>query len=228
MLRETSLRKVFIKMERNIVFDLDGVILDSERLVLSIWDFLGGKYGINGMRETMLECIGTTHERTKEIIFEKYGDDFPYDEMRAEASAQFKERTKKDGVPVKAGARELIQYLHTNGWKIGLATSTRGEVARDELKFLGLLKFFDYIVTGDMITESKPHPEIYFKVCEQMGVKPEDVIAVEDSRTGVRAAAMAGLKVILVPDVLEPDAETERLAWKQFKDLLEVRNLFKG
>ena len=210
----------------SIVFDLDGVILDSERLVLGIWEFLGHKHGFGDLRETMIECLGSTEEKTRQIFVERHGQDFPYDELREEVSLEFKERTRKEGVPVKPGAREFIQYLKTTGWNIGLATSTIGDKVRDELKFLGMLKFFDQIVTGEMVRESKPHPEIYFKACELLGAKPEETYAVEDSSNGVRAAAMAGLKVILVPDMVTPDEEMERLAWKEFKDLAEVRRYF--
>ncbi len=213
-------------MSKNIVFDMDGVILDSERLILTIWEYIGHEHGIPTLRDTMYKCIGVTKDKTREIMLETYGPDFPYEELRKEASQQFKDRTKKDGVPVKTGAREFIQYLKTNGWQIGLASSTLHETIQAELEFLGMYKFFDHIVSGEMVRESKPHPEIFFKACEMMGSKPEETYAVEDSKNGVRAAAMAGLKVILVPDVVLPDEDTERLCWKKFPDLSEVRRYF--
>ncbi|MCR4604869.1 MAG: HAD-IA family hydrolase [Eubacterium sp.] len=116
--------------------------------------------------------------------------------------------------------------MKTNGWQIGLASSTLHDTIKDELEFLGMYKFFDQIVSGEMVRESKPHPEIFFKACELMGCKPEEAYAVEDSKNGVRAAAMAGLKVILVPDVIPPDDDMERLCWNKFPDLSEVRRYF--
>ena len=215
-------------ISKTIVLDMDGVILDSENLVLSIWTFLGEKYQFEGIGEVFRETLGTTREETGRIIRGVYGDDFPYEKFRAESKEIFLERTKKDGVPVKPGARELLQFLKINGWRIGLASSTREETVKDELQAVGLLDFFEVIITGDMIKESKPHPEIYFKACEQLGVNPKEAVAVEDSKNGVRSAAMAGMKVILVPDLVEPDEDTQRLAWKQFPDLFDVRAFFTG
>ena len=215
-------------LSKTIVFDMDGVILDSERLVLNIWTLLGEKYQVSGMNEMMIECLGTNIEETRRIVEKHLGADFPYDDFRVEAKEMFIERTKKDGVPLKPGARELLQFLKINGWKIGLASSTSGATVKDELQTVGLYDFFEVVVSGDMVKESKPHPEIYFKSCELLGVNPKEAVAVEDSKNGVRSAAMAGMKVILVPDLVDPDEDTQRLAWKMFPDLFDVRKFFTG
>ena len=215
-------------ISKTIVFDMDGVLLDSEQLILNIWVYLGEKYHYEGMRDVMLECLGTNNEETRRIVDRTYGPDFPYEDFRKESKEIFQERTKKDGVPLKPGARELLQFLKINGWDIGLASSTSGATVREELQGVGLLDFFQVIVSGDMVQESKPHPEIYFKACEMLGVNPKEAVAVEDSKNGVRSAAMAGMKVILVPDLMDPDEDTQRLAWKQFADLFDVRRFFTG
>ena len=215
-------------ISKTIVFDMDGVILDSENLDLSIWTYLGEKYQFEGINEVFRETLGTTLEEAGRILKRTYGEDFPLDQFRAESKEIFIERTKKDGVPLKPGARELLQFLKINGWRIGLASSTSSETVKEELQTVGLYDFFEVVVTGDMVTESKPHPEIYFKACDMFGVNPKEAIAVEDSKNGVRSAAMAGMKVILVPDLVDPDEDTQRLAWKQFPDLFDVRRFFTG
>lgn len=215
-------------MSKKIVFDMDGVILDSEQLILNIWVLLGEKYHFSGIHDVMIECLGTTREETGRIFEKAYGPDSPYDKFRAEAKQMFLDRTRKDGVPLKPGARELLQFLKINGWEMALASSTSGEVVKEELTQVGLYDYFEVVVSGEMVRESKPHPEIYFKACELLGVSPKEAIAVEDSKNGVRSAAMAGMKVILVPDLAEPDEDTKRLAWKMLPDLFEVRRYFTG
>ena len=215
-------------LSKTIVFDMDGVLLDSERLVMNIWILLGEKYNYSGIEQAMIECLGTNREETRQIMERIYGEDFPYEDFRSEAKEMFMERTKKDGVPLKPGARELLQFLKINGWRIGLASSTSGDTVKNELQTVGLYDFFEAVVSGEMVRESKPHPEIYFKACELLDVDPKQAIAVEDSKNGVRSAAMAGMKVILVPDIVEPDEDSQRLAWKMFPDLFDVRRFFTG
>ena len=215
-------------LSKTIVFDMDGVLLDSEQLVMNIWILLGEKYNYSGIEQAMIECLGTNREETRQIMERIYGEDFPYEDFRSEAKEMFMERTKKDGVPLKPGARELLQFLKINGWRIGLASSTSGDTVKNELQTVGLYDFFEVVVSGEMVRESKPHPEIYFKACELLDVDPKQAIAVEDSKNGVRSAAMAGMKVILVPDIVEPDEDSQRLAWKMFPDLFDVRRFFTG
>ena len=215
-------------LSKTIVFDMDGVLLDSERLVMNIWILLGEKYNYSGIEQAMIECLGTNREETRQIMERIYGEDFPYEDFRSEAKEMFMEHTKKDGVPLKPGARELLQFLKINGWRIGLASSTSGDTVKNELQTVGLYDFFEAVVSGEMVRESKPHPEIYFKACELLDVDPKQAIAVEDSKNGVRSAAMAGMKVILVPDIVEPDEDSQRLAWKMFPDLFDVRRFFTG
>ncbi|MCH5253119.1 MAG: HAD-IA family hydrolase, partial [Lachnospiraceae bacterium] len=105
-------------------------------------------------------------------------------------------------------------------------SSTRRAVILEELEQTGLLDFFEVIVGGDMVEKSKPAPDIYRKACEEMGIRPDGVYAIEDSKNGLRSAAAAGLRVLLVPDLIVPDKEMEQLAFQIFHDLIEVRQYF--
>lgn len=215
-------------MNKAVIFDMDGVIFDSEALVLSCWKIIGESYGISGIDGVFRRCIGTNTAETKRIVLDYYGEEFDYEHFREKASALFQEKTKEKGVPVKRGARELLSYLKVNGYRIGLATSTRKVRAEEELEQAGLLKFFETLVCGDMVTHSKPHPEIYELACREMGLAPAAVYAIEDSFHGVRSASAAGMKVIMVPDMIAPDEEMKGLAWQIYPSLMGVLGLFQS
>ena len=206
-----------------VVFDMDGVIFDSERLVLECWEKVGEKYHLEGMREAFLPCIGTNHVKTKEIVLERYGEDFPYDEFSREASVLFHSIADRGGLPVKTGVRELLDYLRECEVPVALASSTRLASVTQELKQAGLYEYFSVVMGGDQLKRSKPEPDIYLMTCEKLGVHPVDTYAVEDSYNGIRAAYSAGMKAIMVPDMLPPTEEMREKSVVVLEDLLQVK-----
>ncbi len=207
-----------------VLFDMDGVIFDSERLVLECWEKTGGEYGLANMREVFLSCIGTNSVRTKEIVLEHYGAAFPYEEFCGKASALFHEIVDRDGLPVKIGVRELLDCLRENDIPLALASSTRLAVVTQELKQAGLYGYFRVVMGGDQLRHSKPAPDIYLMTCEKLGVRPEGCYAIEDSYNGIRAAYSAGIRPIMVPDMLPPTEEMRDKSEAVLDDLLQVRD----
>lgn len=210
-----------------VIFDMDGVIFDSEKIVIECWQALNEKHGFKDFDIVYQKCIGVNVNKSREIFKEAYGQDFPYDDYRAETSKMFREKSDNGLLPIKKGTIELLTFLKENGYLIGLASSTREAVVRKELEIAGLLNFFDSIVCGDQVANSKPDPEIYLKACESLNLNPAETYAIEDAYNGVRSASSAGMITIMVPDLLPPNDEMISKAAYIFDDLLKVRDYFK-
>lgn len=207
-----------------VVFDMDGVIFDSERAVIECWKQLAKKYEIKEIEKACMACTGTTMTRTREIMLETYGEAFPYDEYAKEASVMFHEKYDGGRLPMKPGVVELLTFLKENGKKIALASSTRKQTVMSELRDAKILDYFDAVVCGDMVERSKPAPDIFLKACEEVGVEPEKAFAIEDSYNGLRAARAGNLRPIMVPDLLPANEEIEPIVEVVLESLLEVKN----
>ena len=130
----------------------------------------------------------------------------------------------KNGIPVKPGVREILEWLKSAGYAVGLASSTKRESVLRHLKHTGLEDYFSVVVGGDMVEHSKPLPDIYLLACERLGVEPGETYAIEDSPNGIRSAHAAGMCPIMVPDIIAPDEEMGRLSYIILKNLVEVRD----
>lgn len=209
-----------------VLFDMDGVIFDSERALMGCWLELAEERGLRDMEAVYRRCIGVTLPVTGGILREAYGEDFPWREFRQESTRRYLARYGGGKLPVKPGARELLRSLNGRGIPLALASSTEGAMVRRWLEEAGLLPCFDRIVSGDMVSHSKPHPEIFLTAAAALGVDPADCLVIEDSYNGVRAASAAGMRPVMVPDLLAPDGEMDSLAEAILPDLRAVREYF--
>lgn len=210
-----------------VVFDMDGVIFDTERLVIEFWKEVAKKHNIPNVEHTCIQCLGTNRVRTREIFLENYGADFPFDSYRAEVTELFNTHYKGVPLPTKPGVRELLSYLQEQDIKVGLASSTAQHLVRDEIGTAGLLPYFQTLVCGDMVEHSKPAPDIFLKACEILNADPTKSIAIEDSFNGIRSAHCAGMTPIMVPDQVQPTDEIRTLAFHVMPSLLDVLNWLK-
>lgn len=212
---------------RAIIFDMDGVLFDTERLCMQAWMAVAEKWGLPGMEEVFPQCIGLNSNDSRQVVFNAYGKDFDYPLFRRHAAEWFEDAINKNGVPVKPGVRELLEWLRESRYAVGLASSTKGESVRSHLSRTGLSDYFSAVITGDMVEHSKPRPDIYLLACERLNVEPEQTYAIEDSPNGIRAAHRAGMCPVMVPDMIAPDEEMRQLSYIILKDLTEVLALLK-
>ena len=210
-----------------VLFDMDGVIFDSEIKVVECWKVVADKYGIADIETQCHACLGTTREMSRAIMLEHYGPDFPYDIYKKEMSELFHSRYGGGRLPKKAGVVELLKYLRAHHKKVALASSTRREIVEQELRDGGLIDYFDAVICGDMVEKSKPEPDIFLKACEVLGVAPERAVGIEDSYNGIRALAAANIPAIMVPDLKAPTEEMGTLAAAILPDLFAVKDYLK-
>lgn len=206
-----------------VIFDMDGVIFDSETICRYSWRQLADEYHLNHIEDNFLKCTGTNKLETRRIMLQEYGEDFPYDEFTEKASAIFHQYVAEHGLPLKKGVMELLQSLRHQKIGIGLASSTRLAVVEAELKEAGIYEYFDAVIGGDLLKKSKPEPDIYLMACEALDVFPEQAYAIEDSYNGIRSAYRAGMKPIMVPDLLMPTPEMEEKSIRIMDNLLLVK-----
>ena len=192
------------------VFDMDGLILDSERTVLNCWEKIGEKYGFEDIVTYGISVIGKNKQATVDEFKRVYGE--PGEPYERELRQIYNVLAEKGEVPLKPHTIELLSAMKNAGMKIAIASSSTREEVTTQMEMLGALPYFDTCVCGDQVTRSKPDPEIFLLACDALGVKPEDAVGLEDSFNGVRACKASGLYTVMVPDIIQPDDEMKGLA----------------
>ena len=213
-------------MAECVIFDMDGVLFDSERLYGRAWRQVGARHGLSDMEETISRCIGRNGPDICALLVSEYGRVFDAAAFTREVSGAFREIADCEGLPLKPGVMEILGWLRDKGRKVALCTSSGKSSTARNLEDTGLSQYFDTVITGDMVKNGKPAPDIYRLAGEALGAQPERCFAVEDSPNGVLSAHGAGMKVILVPDIAEIPAEVGKLAFKTFVSLHEVKSFF--
>jgi HAD superfamily hydrolase (TIGR01509 family) len=209
-------------MIKGVVFDMDGLMFDSERLINLGWHFAGEQAGFDITDEIIYKTLGIDLENTKRVFMEEMGADFDYDWLDRTRVLFMQDYVEKNGVPFKPGLMELLDYLKARDYKMAVATSTPEDQARHLLQKAGVLAYFEDIVCGDMIEHGKPEPEIYLKACGAIGMVPADCMALEDSPAGILAAFRAGMTPVMIPDLMGPDEETTKIYAARLETLFDV------
>lgn len=210
------------------VFDMDGVLLDTEKVYRICWKKNGISAGIpeERMDEICDQVAGGTKSHNAKIFQRVLGEDFDYISFRQKTMDLFDEYIAEHGIDIKPGVIETFEYLKAKNVKIALATSTEKAKAVERLEKTGLLKYFDEMVYGDEIERGKPYPDIYLKACEKLHVEPSSAVGVEDSINGILSVSDAGLYTVMVVDLVKPNDITKKHANQTYNIISNICPLF--
>lgn len=213
---------------RAVIFDMDGLMFDTERVFIEAWDYAGEKIGIGKAGYMTLKTLGMSVVMSRGLWVKEFGEQYNEQELRRHTKEFLTKYYAENKVPVKKGLSILLKYLKDNSYKLAVASSSPRWEVESHLNDAEVFDYFSAIVCGDMVSKSKPEPEIYQKACELLGEKPQDCFALEDSRNGILSAYRAGCRTIMVPDLWQPDEEILSLIAGKYDDLEQVKLAFEN
>lgn len=211
-----------------VIFDMDGLLLDTETVSMRTFLETCDAFGVAVDVPTYKQSIGTTAEDTRKMFAPLIGGDEAYRAFRKVWSARYYADAVEKPVPVKPGVFAILKWLASTGIPIALATSTSSSIAPTKLAHANLTAFFPIVVTGDLVENGKPAPDIFLLAAEKLGIDPSKCLVFEDSDNGVRAAIGAGMSAIQVPDLVQPSDEVRGLGHRVVPSLFAAQMLLKG
>ncbi len=190
-----------------VIFDMDGLMLDTEKLLVKYWCEAANRLGFPMERKHALALRSFSRKFAIPKLKEWFGEDCDYMAIHDLRVKLMKEYTDVHGIEKKQGLDTLLDYLTTHGYRTAVATATNIERAEEYLKKIGVYDKFETIICGNMLENGKPCPDIYLYACERLGLEPSQCMALEDSPNGVKSASSAGCVTVMVPDLTQPDEE---------------------
>lgn len=187
------------------IFDMDGLLLDTERLCMRIFKQACETLNLPFHKDTYLSIIGRNAAGIETILHNAYGDDLP--KLHQEWQLNYNAITHHQAIALKDGVIELLQWLKANNIPTSVATSTHKDLAKIKLKLAGIDGYFDNLTCGCEVSNGKPDPEIYLLAASRLGIEPRDCLAFEDSNNGVIAAVSASMQTFQIPDLVTPSDE---------------------
>lgn len=215
-------------MVKAVIFDVDGTLLDTERIYMQAWKEAAAELGYEITDELLRKTRAINVKDAARIFEEEIGNGFSYDTVRVVRVRIAEEIIQRESPILKPGVLELLNWLEENRIRLSVASSTNVKGTHAHLAESGIDHRFEVVVGGDMVTRGKPNPDIFLKAADMLGLAPEACIVVEDSPAGVRAAYAAGMKAVLVPDQAAITDEIVAMADVVLQSLLDMPAYMKG
>lgn len=215
-------------MTQAVIFDMDGLMLDTEKLLAKYWIQAAHEAGFSMTMEHVLGIRSLAAVYAKPKLQGIFGQNFDYERIRARRRELTAAHLHTYGIPKKPGLDTLLHYLRQSGRKIAVATATDRKRTMQYLKEVQVLDDFDTFICGDMVTKGKPDPEIYLTACRELRLAPADCMALEDSPNGIHSAHAAGCKAVMIPDLSQPEDDLKPLLYACVERLDDVIDLLKG
>lgn len=209
-------------MVKAVIFDMDGILIDTEKWLNQFWRQAAAEAGFEMNREHALRIRSLAGKYAAVYLQQVFGPEFSYWDIRERRKELMREHIEKFGIEKKQGVDELLDYLSANNIRTAVATATDYERTKKYLTGIGIYHKFDEIICASMVENGKPAPDIYLYACARLGEEPKDCIAIEDAPNGVQSAAAAGLRTVMVPDLTRPDKETAELITAEAQTLFDI------
>ena len=211
-------------MIKAVIFDMDGLMIDSERVTFEGYQHILSKMGKTITEDFYITLLGKPIKGIFQRFYDVYGNDFPIESVITDVHQYMAERFETEGVPLKTGLVELLKYCREKGYRTIVATSSNRNRVDKILKSADIEQYFDDSICGDEVTKGKPDPEVFLKSCMKLGVNTDEAVVLEDSEAGIQASYAAGIKVICVPDMKQPEPEYAQKTFMIVSDLNKVKD----
>lgn len=208
-----------------VIFDMDGLMLDTEALAIPSMQVAGKAIEINLTDEILIEMNGLNESDSNVFLEKKLGRSIDQKKFSEAFYEDYNKAIAEKGLFIKEGLIELIDCLKESNIKLAVATSTRNDLALKKLKLAGIIDQFEVVIGGDQVAQGKPAPDPYLKAASDLGVDVSNCLALEDSDNGAMSAFSAGIRVIVVPDLKQPSLVTKEIALAVCASLFEVKEL---